>query len=93
MKGFVILEIVVSLIVLSIASTIILVSTFNALRMYDRTEKKYLAVLTAENVLHALAAGAEVPKEMNGFRVSYEREGKSLKVRVDEWTFEYEVSF
>lgn len=87
------IEILISLMIVALALGILLGSISVATRNYMETEKRYLAILTAENALHALASKSEVPREMNGFKVSYEKIGRKLTVHVDKWTFKYEVSF
>ncbi len=88
-----IIEILISLMIVALALGILLGSVSVATRNYMETEKRYLAILTAENVLHTLASKSEVPDEMNGFEISYEKVGKDLTVHVDKWIFKYEVSF
>ncbi len=87
------IEILISLMIVALALGILLGSVSVATRSYMETEKRYLAILTAENVLHALTSKSEIPEEINGFKVSYEKIGKDLTVHVDKWTFKYEVSF
>ena len=87
------IEILISLMIVAIALGILLGSVSVATRNYVEIERRYLAVLTAENVLHALASKSEVPEKMNGFEVEYEKIGRNLRVRVGKWTFNYEVSF
>jgi len=92
MRGSVLVEVLVSLVILSLAIGVITVGTTSLIRTYKTLKAKYLAMLTAENVLHALAAKANVPKKMNGFEVNYSWEGSTLIVKVGDWTFEYEVN-
>ena len=92
MRGSVLIEILVSLVILSLAIGIMMTTTSTAVKNYKLLKSKYLAMLTAENVLHALAAEAEVPSEMNGFKVDYHWEEKTLVVKVGRWIFKYEVN-
>ncbi len=87
------LEIMISLVIILLALGIMLGTVSTAVKDYRAIEEKYLATLTAENVLHALAAGAEVPNNMNGFKISYGKFGRTLTVHVGSWTFKYEVGF
>ena len=90
-KAFIYVEILVSLVIFSFAIGIIGIGVATAVKSYKTLKEKYLAMLTAENVLHALAADVKVPERMNGFDVDYHWEGEKLIVRVGRWTFEYEV--
>ncbi len=87
------IEILISLMIVALALGILLGSISVASRNYMEIESKYLAMLTAENVLHALASKNEVPERMNGFDVRYKKIGKDLEVYVGKWIFKYEVSF
>ncbi len=87
------IEILISLMIVALALGMLLGSISVASRNYMETENKYLAMLTAENVLHALVSKNKVPERMNGFDVRYKKIGRVLEVRVGKWIFKYEVSF
>ncbi len=88
-RGLVLVENLIALIVISIGALIIWSGVLEGERAYIRMRARYMAELTAENVYHILLSNEDVPKNMNGFDVSYKLDGEVLEVRVGKFKFVY----
>ena len=92
-RASILIEALILMILTLTAVSIMLFSYYELLKGAKRFEERYLAELTAENVLFLLVANKDIPGKMNGFELKVTKEGSVVKINVGEYSFEYEVNF
>ncbi len=92
-KGSLLVENLISLLIILIAILIGISIKDAILKGYTAFRDKYVAQMTAENVLFILAVDGDVPSIMNGFPISYTKEASKIHIKVGKYSFKYEVNF
>ncbi len=91
-KGSIFVDAMVSMV---IAFIIVLIgcSVFNHYaNLFVQVKDKYTAELTARSLYFAVKEHVDIPKRFNGFFVSYSTCATAINIKLNEYSFVFEVS-